>query len=225
MPCDGSGPRRPASRSPADDGEEGDLGASLFEAPWRAVEEGALSADGMPGYEEDDPLNARFPVPDWLVEAVRPRTAAPPWPRMLRMPMAICVPLGVGFAMGDLRMSLPVAMRSLADHDGRRTVANLLQAVLDAVDPEVGGDLKLLDLRLDLTADPAAVQEIEQHAEEAGATWGEEDLDSTILVRRSRSGVAVSDDHIADRRMWRRCGDPPRKGGYSPPGTCSLTSS
>ncbi|TDB81155.1 hypothetical protein E1264_33135 [Actinomadura sp. KC216] len=67
--------------------------------------------------------------------------------------------------------------RSLADHDTRRSIANLLQAVLDAVDPEIGGDLQLLDLQLNLTAAPAAIQEIEQHSEQAGATWTEEDLD------------------------------------------------
>jgi hypothetical protein len=75
------------------------------------------------------------------------------------------------------RYQLEMPNRSLADHDVRRTVANLLQAVLDAVDPEVGGDLQLLDLQLSLTADPAAVEEIEQRSAEAGVTWNEEDLD------------------------------------------------
>lgn len=75
------------------------------------------------------------------------------------------------------RYQLEVSNRSLADQDVRRAVANLLQAVLDAVDPEIGGDLQLLDLQLNLTADPAAVEEIEQHAAEARATWDEEELD------------------------------------------------
>jgi hypothetical protein len=41
-----------------------------------------------------------------------------------------------------------VPNRSLADHDARRGLANLLQAVLDAVDPDTGGDVQLFLIRL-----------------------------------------------------------------------------
>ncbi|WP_406297376.1 DUF499 domain-containing protein [Embleya sp. NBC_00888] len=75
------------------------------------------------------------------------------------------------------RYRLEVPNRSLADPEIRRNVANLLQAVLDVVDPETGGDLQLLDLQINLTADPAAVEEIEAHADEVRATWAEEELD------------------------------------------------
>ena len=72
---------------------------------------------------------------------------------------------------------LDVPNRSLADHDTRRALANLLQAVLDAVDPDTGGDLQLLDLQLNLTADSAAVEEIEERSAEIGASWTAEELD------------------------------------------------
>ena len=75
------------------------------------------------------------------------------------------------------RYRLEMPNRSLVDHDARKTVANLLQALLDAVDPEFGGDLQLMDLQLTLTADPHAVQEIEQRAGEASVTWDQEALD------------------------------------------------
>jgi hypothetical protein len=41
---------------------------------------------------------------------------------------------------------IDVPNRSLADHDARRGLANLLQSVLDAVDPDTGGDVQLFDL-------------------------------------------------------------------------------
>jgi hypothetical protein len=75
------------------------------------------------------------------------------------------------------RYQLDVPNRSLADHDARRALANLLQAVLDAVDPDTGGDLQLLDLQLNLTADSAAVEEIEARSAEIGAGWTAEELD------------------------------------------------
>ncbi len=75
------------------------------------------------------------------------------------------------------RYRLDVPNRSLVDPDMRRTLANLLQAVLDAVDPDTGGDIQLVDLQLNLTADSAAVEEIEQRANAIGATWSTEALD------------------------------------------------
>jgi hypothetical protein len=75
------------------------------------------------------------------------------------------------------RYVLEVSNRSLVDPDVRRSIANLLQAVLDAVDPDTGGDLQLLDLQLNLTAAAAAVDEIEQRAKNAGTKWHEEELD------------------------------------------------
>lgn len=61
--------------------------------------------------------------------------------------------------------------------EARRALANLLQAVLDTVDPDTGGDVQLLDLQLNLTADLAAVGDLEQRAAAAGASWEEEQLD------------------------------------------------
>jgi len=75
------------------------------------------------------------------------------------------------------RYQLDVPNRSLADPDARRALANLLQAVLDAVDPDTGGDLQLLDLQLNLTADSAAVEEIEERSAAIGASWKAEELD------------------------------------------------
>jgi hypothetical protein len=75
------------------------------------------------------------------------------------------------------RYMLEIPNRSLVDPDVRRSLANLFQSVLDAVDPDTGGDLQLLDLRLNLTADAAAVHEIEQRSRGVGATWREEELD------------------------------------------------
>ena len=56
-------------------------------------------------------------------------------------------------------------------------MANLLQAVLDAVDPDTGGDVQLVDVHVNVTADPAAVQEVGGRAIAAGAKWREEELD------------------------------------------------
>jgi hypothetical protein len=49
--------------------------------------------------------------------------------------------------------------------------------VLDAVDPDTGGDIQLLDLQLNITAGSAAVQEMEQRGMAIGAKWSEEELD------------------------------------------------
>ncbi|MGW5234543.1 hypothetical protein ACWEQU_20175, partial [Streptomyces nodosus] len=45
------------------------------------------------------------------------------------------------------RYRLEIPNRSMASTDARRTVANLLQEVLDLVDPEIGGDIQLIDLQ------------------------------------------------------------------------------
>jgi hypothetical protein len=52
------------------------------------------------------------------------------------------------------RYALEVPNRSLVDPDARRSMANLLQAVLDAVDPDTGGDVQLIDVHVNGTADP-----------------------------------------------------------------------
>jgi hypothetical protein len=75
------------------------------------------------------------------------------------------------------RYRLEIPNRSMASADARRTVANLLQEVLDLVDPEIGGDIQLLDLQLTFTAAPAAVEKVESTAEAANADWDEETLD------------------------------------------------
>ena len=75
------------------------------------------------------------------------------------------------------RYRLEIPNRSMASTDARRTVANLLQEVLDLVDPEIGGDIQLLDLQLTLTAAPAAVEKVESTAEAANADWDEEAVD------------------------------------------------
>jgi hypothetical protein len=79
---------------------------------------------------------------------------------------------------GDYRRYvLEVPNRSLVDPDTRRSIANLLQAILDAVDPDTGGDVQLVDLHVNVTADPAAVDEVGDRASAAGAKWREEELD------------------------------------------------
>jgi hypothetical protein len=75
------------------------------------------------------------------------------------------------------RYALEVPNRSLVDPDARRIMANLLQAVLDAVDPDTGGDVQLIDVHVNVTAAPAAVQAVGNRANAAGAKWREEDLD------------------------------------------------
>lgn len=75
------------------------------------------------------------------------------------------------------RYRLEIPNRSMASTDARRTVANLLQEVLDLIDPEIGGDIQLLDLQLTLTAAPAAVDKVEATAAAANADWEEEALD------------------------------------------------
>ena len=45
-------------------------------------------------------------VPDWLAEVVRPKPAPLPWPDMIRAALAICIPLGTGFALGKPSIGL-----------------------------------------------------------------------------------------------------------------------
>ncbi|MFI7289981.1 DUF499 domain-containing protein [Streptomyces anulatus] len=75
------------------------------------------------------------------------------------------------------RYRLEIPNRSMASTDARRTVANLLQEVLDLVDPEIGGDIQLLDLQLTLTAAPVAVEKVQATADAANADWEEEAMD------------------------------------------------
>jgi len=72
---------------------------------------------------------------------------------------------------------LEVPNRSLVDPDARRTIANLLQAILDTVDPDTGGDVQLIDAHINVTADAAAVRAIADRVDAAGAKWREEELD------------------------------------------------
>src|SRR5580658_2375260 len=61
-------------------------------------------------------------VPDWLAEVVRPKPAPLPWPDMIRAALAICVPLGVAFAVGKTTIGLLPAvgglLGSLTDRGG-----------------------------------------------------------------------------------------------------------
>ena len=52
-------------------------------------------------------------IPDWLAELVRPKPAPLPWPDMIRAALAICVPLGTGFAVGRPTIGLLPAMGGL----------------------------------------------------------------------------------------------------------------
>ncbi len=52
-------------------------------------------------------------VPDWLAELVRPKPAPPPWPDMIRMALAVCVPLGTAFAVGKISIGLLPALGGL----------------------------------------------------------------------------------------------------------------
>ncbi len=61
-------------------------------------------------------------VPDWLAELVRPKPAPLPWPDMIRSALAICVPLGVAFAVGKTSIGLLPAtgglLGSMTDRGG-----------------------------------------------------------------------------------------------------------
>jgi uncharacterized membrane protein YccC len=53
------------------------------------------------------------PGPMWLMELVRPRPAPTPWLRMVRAPLAVCVPLIVMYAVGHVALGLPAALGGL----------------------------------------------------------------------------------------------------------------
>jgi hypothetical protein len=61
-------------------------------------------------------------VPDWLAELVRPKPAPLPSPDMIRTALAVCVPLGVAFAVGKTTIGLLPAvgglLGSLTDRGG-----------------------------------------------------------------------------------------------------------
>ena len=61
-------------------------------------------------------------IPRWLVEVVRPRPAQPPWPRMIRTPLAICLPLAAGMLTGHTSVGLLIAVggmvSSMVDRGG-----------------------------------------------------------------------------------------------------------
>jgi uncharacterized membrane protein YccC len=61
-------------------------------------------------------------VPDWLAELVRPKPAPLPWPDMIRSALAICVPLGLAFAVGKTTIGLLPAtgglLGSMTDRGG-----------------------------------------------------------------------------------------------------------
>jgi hypothetical protein len=63
------------------------------------------------------------------------------------------------------------------DHGARRDLSKLLQAVLDTVDPDTGGDVRLIDLTVSLTAVSGAVDAIADRAQAANAAWTEEEVD------------------------------------------------
>jgi uncharacterized membrane protein YccC len=52
-------------------------------------------------------------VPDWLAELVRPKPAPLPWPDMIRSALAVCVPLGLAFAVGKTTIGLLPALGGL----------------------------------------------------------------------------------------------------------------
>ena len=53
-------------------------------------------------------------TPDWLVDVVRLKPVRTPWARMIRAPLAICVPLTVALATGRLEIALPIALGGLS---------------------------------------------------------------------------------------------------------------
>src|SRR5580658_10042899 len=52
-------------------------------------------------------------VPDWLAELVRPKPAPLPWPDMIRSALAVCLPLGLAFAVGKITIGLLPALGGL----------------------------------------------------------------------------------------------------------------
>jgi len=62
-------------------------------------------------------------------------------------------------------------IRSVVDAAARGEVTNLLTELAEAVDPDVGGDVQLIDVRVELTADKKAISKLSAKAVEAGAKW------------------------------------------------------
>jgi uncharacterized membrane protein YccC len=52
-------------------------------------------------------------VPDWLAELLRPKPAPWPWPDMIRMTLAVTVPLGISIAIGKMTLGLLPALGGL----------------------------------------------------------------------------------------------------------------
>jgi uncharacterized membrane protein YccC len=52
-------------------------------------------------------------VPDWLAELLRPKPAPWPWPDMIRMTLAVTVPLGTAIAIGKITLGLLPALGGL----------------------------------------------------------------------------------------------------------------
>jgi uncharacterized membrane protein YccC len=52
-------------------------------------------------------------VPDWLAELVRPKPAPLPWPDMIRSALAVCLPLGLAFAVGKTTIGVLPALGGL----------------------------------------------------------------------------------------------------------------
>ncbi|GAA5034689.1 hypothetical protein [Actinopolymorpha pittospori] len=49
-------------------------------------------------------------APAWLVEVVRLKPVPMPWARMIRTPIAICLPLAFGIFTGQIGIGLPIAL-------------------------------------------------------------------------------------------------------------------
>ncbi|WP_158886794.1 FUSC family protein [Amycolatopsis anabasis] len=54
-----------------------------------------------------------FAAPHWLVQLLRSKPEPVPWSRMVRAPIALALPLAVGFALGDLRLGALVSTGAL----------------------------------------------------------------------------------------------------------------
>lgn len=59
-------------------------------------------------------MGGRLTAPAWLAEVVRLKPAATPWARMVRAPLAICLPLAVGIFTGHLDIGLLLALGALS---------------------------------------------------------------------------------------------------------------
>lgn len=95
----------------------------------------------------DRARNVELHAPTWIVELVKPRSAATPWLAMIRVPVSVVTPLGVGMALGQLPIgvlatigSLPTA---LADRGGplRTRTARMVLVALAAAGGLASGRL------------------------------------------------------------------------------------